>query len=69
MKLLRRLLSLPALLVYRFLYVPIVGALDDFKHRHDPPLPRSRVRYAAIQDTRKGTAQTLKGWAFRLDCL
>lgn len=29
----------PVLLVYRYIYVPIASALDDFKHRHDPPLP------------------------------
>lgn len=35
----RRLLQLPALVAYRYLYAPLMTWLDDFKHRHDPPLP------------------------------
>lgn len=34
----RRLLSLPLRLVYRWIYTPIMGAINDYKHRNDPPL-------------------------------
>ena len=35
----RHMLYLPLRLFYRWIYAPIMGAIDDYKHRNDPPLP------------------------------
>jgi hypothetical protein len=35
----RRLLYLRLRLFYRWIYAPIMGAIDDYKHRNELPLP------------------------------
>ena len=39
MTFIRRLLYIPILLSYKYIYAPVADVIERYKHRNDPPLP------------------------------